>query len=103
MVVSVTVEPPSEQIVKNRKPVSIICVLDNSGSMGTLAAVEASGVEQNGFTRLDLVKHSINTIIHSLDNNDLLALVPFDDLASVALELTRMDKEGKEKAINALR
>lgn len=58
-------------------------------------ASEANGAEENGFTRLDLVKHSVNTIIHSLGDDDLLALVTFSNNAKVALDLTKMNKKGR--------
>ena len=44
LVVNVSIEPPSEQTVEKRKNVSVICVLDVSGSMDTEAS-EASGAE----------------------------------------------------------
>jgi uncharacterized sporulation protein YeaH/YhbH (DUF444 family) len=42
LVVNVSIEPPSEQTIEKRKNVSIICVLDVSGSMDTEAS-EANG------------------------------------------------------------
>jgi hypothetical protein len=50
--------------------------------------------EVHGFSRLDLVKHSVNTVIHSLSEGDYLALVPFSTTASVRLPLTQMNKIG---------
>ena len=71
--------------------------------MDTEASQGANGAEENGFTRLDLVKHSINTIINSLGDRDLLALVPFSDSARVAFDLTKMDVNGKNSASNTLK
>jgi uncharacterized protein YegL len=72
-----------------RPPVSIICVLDISGSMDT-EATQGGAVESDGFSRLDLVKHSVNTIINSLSDNDVLGIVTFSNNARVDLQLTEM-------------
>jgi hypothetical protein len=65
-----------------RTPVSIICVLDISGSMDT-EATQGGAVESDGFSRLDLVKHSVNTVISSLSDNDTFGIVTFSDAARV--------------------
>ena len=62
----------------------MICVLDISGSMD-VEATEGSVEESDGFTRLDLVKHSMNTIIHSLSENDCLGIVTFSNYGRVDL------------------
>jgi hypothetical protein len=67
---------------ENRQPISIICVLDISGSMDT-EATQGGAVESDGFSRLDLVKHSVNTIISSLSDHDTLGIVTFSDNARV--------------------
>jgi len=58
--------------------------------------------EAHGFSRLDLVKHSVNTVINSLGENDYIALVPFSDTASVRLPLTLMNKDGRSVAENII-
>jgi hypothetical protein len=47
----------------------VICVVDVSGSMATVCT--------EGFTRLDLVKHSLKLTIKSLTANDRLTIIPF--------------------------
>lgn len=66
---------------------AIICVLDISGSMD-IEATQAGKAESDGFTRLDLVKHSVNTIIHSLDAGDYLGIVTFSTKARTDMKLT---------------
>ena len=48
---------------------------------------------------MDLVKHSVNTIIHSLGDQDMLGVVTFSDKARVDLGLTEMNKGGRDKAL----
>ena len=64
-----------------RDPVAIICVLDISGSMD--CECTQTGAESVGFTRLDLVKHSVNTIINTLEDDDVLGIVTFSDNARI--------------------
>lgn len=65
---------------------AVICVLDISGSMD-VEATQAGKAESDGFTRLDLVKHSVNTIIHSLDEGDFLGIVTFSTKARIDMPL----------------
>lgn len=44
----------------------------------------------------------MNTIIHSLEANDLLGVVTFSDNARVDLQLTKMNEEGKQKALGMI-
>lgn len=71
--------------------------------MDTEAVEGTKGMDENGFTRLDLVKHSINTIIETLGDEDMLALVPFSNAAHINLDLTKMNKKGKLIAKQALK
>lgn len=104
LLVNVSVVPPAEKSLDERKKCAIICVLDVSGSMDTEATIKnKDDVEAHGFTRLDLVKHSVNTIIHSLGKGDLLALVPFSNKATVSMELTEMNEKGKKSAEKILK
>lgn len=63
-------------------------------------ATQGGAVESDGFSRLDLVKHSVNTIINSLSENDVLGIVTFSDAARVDMELKEMTKENREHASN---
>ncbi len=60
----------------SRTPVHLICAIDVSGSMDELCLL---GKEDNGFSRLDLVKHSLRTIAASMSNADRITLIKFSD------------------------
>jgi len=81
-------------------PTDIVCVIDISGSMGTLATIQsASGVvESNGLTLLDVAKHGVRTVIAALGVSDRCAVVAFDDKQDIVVPLTVMDEAGKAMA-----
>ena len=68
--------------------------LDNSGSMGELTDPENKEIF---YTRMDLAKHTINSIGAMLGPDDSLAVVSFSTAAKIVLEPTRMDDAGKGK------
>ena len=68
--------------------------LDNSGSMGELTDPENKEIFYN---RMDLAKHTINSIGAMLGPEDSLAVVSFSTAAKIVLEPTRMDDAGKGK------
>lgn len=104
LLVNVSIVPPKEQSIEKRKKCAIICVLDISGSMDTQASQQnATDTELHGFSRLDLVKHSVNTVINCLGDGDYLALVPFSDNAEVRLDLTEMNAHGRQTAEKMVR
>ena len=53
--------------------------------------------ESNIFTRLDLVKHSVRTVIEVLNENDSICLITFSNNAKVVLDITKMSESGKEQ------
>ncbi len=61
-------------------------------------ATQGGAVESDGFSRLDLVKHSVNTIINCLTEKDTLGIVTFSDTARVDLDVLEMNQAGKDKA-----
>ena len=83
----------------NRKPTVIICVIDVSGSMDSPVSTEG---EEHGFSRLDLVKHSVKTIISMLNDNDYLSIVTFSTDSRIILSITRMDSAGRLNAIQKI-
>lgn len=88
---------------EERFPVDICCVIDISGSMDSIApASAAQGVEVINLTALDLVKHSVKTIISCLKDYDRLSIVSYSDFARVELELTNMDETGRNRALDIL-
>jgi len=72
----------------------IVAVVDNSGSMGENADVP--GTESAGLTRLDLVKHTLNTFVHSLSNNDMMCVIKFSNNAHIVSDFIKLDRNGKE-------
>lgn len=89
-------------VTKVVKPTVFVCALDVSGSMGGTSTYQMDP-EASKFSRLDLVKHSMNTIIHCLRPEDTLAMISFSDNASKILSLSNMDEIGKKSAINSLK
>lgn len=74
-------------------------MLDISGSMDN-EATQGQSKESDGFSRLDLVKHSVNTIIHSLETDDCLGIVTFSNKARVDLPITQMSEDGKKVSLD---
>jgi len=86
-----------------RKPSVFIFVIDVSGSMNTEASTPNPQTgESDGFTRLDLVKHSVRTVIEVLNESDSICLVTFSDDAKVVLDITKTNDFGKARAIQVL-
>ena len=97
--IHVKVSPPTGG---QRQPCNLVCILDVSGSMGSSAEDLSSSNENTGFSRLDLVKHSVRTLIELMNEKDQISLIPFSDSARMELPLTKMDAVGKKKAIEKL-
>jgi Mg-chelatase subunit ChlD len=86
---------------EQRQPIVLLCIVDNSGSMGELAS-GGEGAESFGYTRLDLVKHTIRTIAAILGPSDQLGIVSFSTAARVVIVPTAMDDAGKSRISAAL-
>ncbi|CAF2458351.1 unnamed protein product [Rotaria sp. Silwood2] len=97
--VHITIQPPADT---NRSSCDICCVVDTSGSMAVQAEIQNDANEKFGLSQLDLVKHAIKTIIHSLQSEDRLSLVSFANSATVLFKLTKMNEDGKSSALAAL-
>ncbi|RYH14993.1 VWA domain-containing protein [archaeon] len=85
-----------------RKPFVLFAVIDVSGSMQNpcdSASRHDGSREQEGFSRLDLVKHTLNTIIMSLSRYDQICIVKFSTSASVYIPLTRLTEACKPDLI----
>ena len=95
-VARVTVIPPESG---DRIESVVIAMLDISGSMDTDASPpnDTTG-EAQGFSRLDLVKHSMNTVKDVMNERDYLAIVTFSNDARTDLALTKMDEAGRKRA-----
>lgn len=93
MLVSIKPQP-----ITGRLPISIIAMIDVSGSMECDASLPLPGTEDTSLTRLQLVQYSLKTIISVLGNEDQITLITFSDFAQVRLENTLLTPEGKERA-----
>ena len=83
-----------------RQPIELIAIVDNSGSMGEVADAEAA--ESFGYTRMDLVKHTLRTLAAVLQEKDTLSIVTYSTSARVVVTPTLMDRVGKAKISAAL-
>jgi len=83
-----------------RAPADICCILDISGSMGMEASIQdaAGRTESHGLSLLDVAKHAVRTIIHSISSQDRLSIVCFDHIGEVVLPLTLMNSSAQEDA-----
>jgi hypothetical protein len=79
---------------------TIYCLIDRSGSMGL--EIDTPGYESDGFSRLDLVKHSVRTIIHSLTPEYSLGIASFSQSARMDMEPVCMNGGGKARAIRIM-
>ena len=86
----IEVIPPLGQL---RTPMHICMVVDTSGSMETQAKVDEHG-ESDGLSMLDIVKHGVNTVIHTLGPSDSLSLVGFSNQATEIFTNIAMDDDG---------
>ena len=84
-----------------RKPIILFAVIDNSGSMGESCGANGSG-EDDGYSRLDLVKHTLNTIITSLSEHDKICIIKFSTVAEVFSQLTVCSKTNQKLLIDSL-
>jgi hypothetical protein len=84
------------------KPAIYVCCLDVSGSMDGASTYNDSDSECSKFSRWDLVKHSMNTIVHCLRPVDKLAIVTFSNNATKNMALLDMDANGKKQAMRIL-
>ena len=95
-----TINPP--KLVK-RKGVTIIFEIDISGSMGS--TTDLPDKEKTNFTRLNLVQHSIITIISLLDVGDYMCIIVYSNEAQILCPLSEMTPSNKsifKSRINAL-
>lgn len=90
--VNVTLTPPANH---TRTPTLFVCVVDVSGSM---QLSDSNGNSDNNneqqLSRLQLVRHSLTTLVSVLEPADSLAIVKYSDTASTVLEITQMDPSG---------
>ncbi|KAL0223828.1 hypothetical protein P9112_003218 [Eukaryota sp. TZLM1-RC] len=74
-----------------RTPTTFVFVCDISGSMGSLASIpDPESGEIDGFTRLDLVRHTLHTAVEVMNEQDSVALVSFHTNADVVVPFTNI-------------
>ncbi len=95
--------PPDNIKAEKRKPISLVCILDTSDSMNTDALKDSKDTESHGFSRLDLVRHSMNTLIEFMNEGDELTLITFNTSAQCILHTTKMNNAGKKIALQRIR
>lgn len=78
--------------------------IDVSGSMNAAAEVQQEDGDKvnHGWSQLDIAKHSTNTFVTSLEDDDLVCIITYSDGATTLLDWTRCDSAGKEKAMEAI-
>lgn len=87
----VRLTPPKDNAV--RVPIDLCCCVDISASMRAAATYEdenGNDVDE-GLCILDIVKHAIKTVIHTLSDEDRMSVVVFSDKAEICLKLTTMN------------
>ena len=67
----------------------LICIVDVSGSMSY-------------YNKINLVRESLTYLVNMMANEDKLAIVAFNDVASTRLDLKEMNEKNKVEAINAI-
>uniref|UniRef100_A0A0G4I825 RING-type domain-containing protein n=1 Tax=Chromera velia CCMP2878 TaxID=1169474 RepID=A0A0G4I825_9ALVE len=89
-----------------RQGVDVCCVVDISGSMCSMASYQDENdpnqTRDDGLTILDLVKHAVRSVMHTLTETDRLSVVAFDNRAETCFPLTEMTTAGRNQAIEAL-
>lgn len=80
--------------------VRIALVLDISGSMDTSVETQKNG--EPTFSRLDLVKHSVETISQMMTASDELSIITFSNDAHMVMDWTEMDALGKSRATRVI-
>lgn len=89
-----------ERIIHNL-PVYLVMVIDISGSMSQLC--ESNAIEEETvYSRLELVKHSVKTIISSMNDLTHMAIIAFDTTPTVCSNFIQGNDHGKEYLTNII-
>lgn len=89
--------------IESRPPQDIIAVVDTSGSMSNTAKIKTeTGIVEVGLSVLDIVKHSLKTIVSSLKPKDRFSLVIYSFEGKVVIPLGNVTEEFKEDAIDKI-
>ncbi|KAL6605613.1 hypothetical protein U3516DRAFT_492799, partial [Neocallimastix sp. 'constans'] len=89
--------------IETTPPVCLICVVDISGSMSINCAGNVENMESVYISRLELVKHSLKTIVSTLRKEDMICIIKFDSKAYMQVRPTILaNKNIKDEVINNL-
>jgi len=89
--------------VKTTPPLCLICVVDVSGSMGSNCCDNVENMESMFISRIELIKHSLKTIIATLRKDDIISVVTFESKADILLKPTVLaNKKVKDKVVNTI-
>eukprot|EP00961_Rhodomonas_salina_P248573 3359411-Rhodomonas_salina.1 len=90
----ITVVPPAGSATTN---LSLVALMDVSGSMGAAATVERGGQQVDvGFSVLDITKHAMKTVVETLKDADMLSVVAFSNQAKIVSPLMPMTQSNKD-------
>ena len=80
--------------------IDYLLIIDKSGSMGAWAPTKDSdgNLEDSEYSVMDIVIHSVKTIIGSCNSNDRICIVTYDTESYVNMNFTPMDDNGKSIA-----
>ena len=89
-------------LMENRYPVDFIFAIDISLSMNYRSGIPGN-IESQCYSRLDLVKHSVCCIIHSLCDNDTISILVYSNNPRIIFPTQKMTTYNKQTAINLVK
>lgn len=84
-----------------KKKMNIVIAYDKSGSMDCAANPNGDEITKL-FSKNDLTKHSAEIIARTLDENDTLQIITYDNYVATLLPRTTMNDKGLTKAVDAI-
>ena len=93
----ITIHYNNESGQTNRAPLDVCCVVDTSGSMGGVVNNTEGG--SDGFSRLDLVKHAVKTVVCALKEGDRFSLVSFASESKLVVPLIYLTDANRAKIL----
>ncbi|KAG4101910.1 hypothetical protein H8356DRAFT_1382224 [Neocallimastix lanati (nom. inval.)] len=79
--------------VKTTLPVCLFCVVDISNSMSINCCKNIESLEAIEITRLELIKHSLKTIVSSLRKEDIICVIEFGSNAKITVHPTELSNK----------
>jgi len=84
------------------KPALFQCIIDVSGSMNESAVGNSNDVESSKFSKLDLVKHALKTIVHVLRDVDKMSVIVFNESSYELFPVLEMNIDNKKIALEKI-